>query len=413
MKNFQNQDAFEGYKIVFILLIFINTLFGCSNTQNGIESDEKILEKVIQVYNNYSQMHPNCGYQPNPSIVSHSQSLYTLTNPYMQDENEIRAINFKIRNFILDGVVTDSDNPYCGQLSIKCAAYLASFDFYCERIHFGSNSDPVLLSDPRYNYYLAYQTIYNLSVIPIAKKNFGLLKQFYDLDAFQAYANSKLLPPKYDYTGVIYSTFKYPDPTNPPSQNYNNAKYGFLFIGSAENLKSICRTIQSENLLPADVAIRFNQYLGIPPDSPDMIRTFTFVNLRNTPHAPGEKDGNIFRPCPVDGNIQTYSCSASALTIPHDCTVIPDSYDGTTVGSFLANQFYSSYCYALPNKNSGMPIYFPWTGQGFTYDWYPWHKNLMNMQGTSEYVPATNSGDNNIAVIANKSVENFVKTCEF
>ena len=187
-----------------------------------------------------------------------------------------------------------------------------------------------------------------------------------------------------------------------------------IFFSSAENLKTVCRTIQHENLSHQDAAVRFSEFLGIPPDSPDVNRVFAFFKLRNSPHVSGQSDGNMFRPCPVDGNIETSSCSGSALVIPHNCSIAPPPYDGTTVSSFLASYFYSSYCNSPPNKASGMPVYFPWTGQGFTYDWYPWHINLTNVQGTSEYVPAVNSDGDNIEVIANNiSLEDFLLTCDY
>lgn len=82
----------------------------------------------------------------------------------------------------------------------------------------------------------------------------------------------------------------------------------------------------------------------------------------------------------------------------------------------MENQYYSSYCSAPADKDSGMPIFYPWTGQGFTYDWYPWQISLNNVQGTSEYVPATNAlgpSNDNIEVIGSKSLEEFLLTCEF
>lgn len=382
----------------------------------NLSDEQKLLAKVNQVYANYSQSHPNCGYQPTPYITPYPQQMHTLTNPYIHGANELNAINFKIRNFVLDSPVRDNSDPFCGKLSIKCASLVTvvnSSNFYCERIHNGASSDPALLADPRYNNYLAYQTIYNLSVMPRAQKNFGLLKQFSNLDAFSPYSSSQIPNPSYEYNAVAFTTFPYPAPTYPLSPNYNNGNYGFLFLSSAENLKSVCQTIQHENLSHADAAVRFSEFLGIPPDSPDVVRFFTFFKLRNNPHVSGQMDGNMFRPCPVDGSIETSYCSGSALVIPHNCSNPPPPYDGTTVRSFLASYFYSSYCNSTPNRDSGMPVYFPWTGQGFTYDWYPWHISLTNVQGTSEYVPATNSGSANIEVANKKSLEDFLLTCDF
>lgn len=382
----------------------------------SISSEQTLLDKVNQVYTNYSQAHPICGYQSPPSIYSYPQQTYTLTNPYTHNVSENNAINFKIRNFLLDGHSNSSD-PSCGVLSIKCASYvtiLSSSNFYCERLHNGTSSDPALLADSRYNKYLTYQTIYNLSVMPRALKNFGLLKQFSNLDAFPPYSSSQIPNPSYEYNAVAFTTFGgYPNPTDPLSPNYNNGNLGTLFLSSAENLKSACQTIQHQNLSHDDAAVRFSEFLGIPPDSPDVSRIFVFFKLRNNPHVSGAQDGNMFRPCPVDGSIETSSCSASALIIPHNCSIPPPVYDGTTVSSFLASYFYSSYCSSTPNRNSGMPVYFPWTGQGFTYDWYPWNISLTDVQGTSEYVPATNSGGANIEVANKKSLEDFLLTCDF
>lgn len=393
----------------------LNETAGYENKEVNVAEEQRLLAQVNQVYANYSQVHPICNYQPTPGIVSYPQQRYTLTNPYAHNASEINAINFKIRNFVLDGQSASSD-PTCGLLSIKCASYvtfLNSSSYYCERVHNGTNSDPMLLEDTRYTSYLAYQTIYNQSVMPKSLKDFGLLQQFFNLDAFAPYSSTQIPNPNYAYNAVAFTTFPYPDPTTPLSPNYNNGNYGFLFLSSAENLKSVCHTIQHQNLSHEDAAVRFSEFLGIPPDSPDVVRFFTFFKLRNNPHVPGVQDGNMFRPCPLDGNIETSACSGSALAIPHNCSVSPPPYDGTTVGSFLASYFYSSYCNSTPNRDSGMPVHFPWTGQGFTYDWYPWHINLTNVQGTSEYVPATNAGGANIEVASKKSLEEFLLTCEF
>lgn len=378
--------------------------------------DQNILAKVRQVYLNYKKVHPNCGYQPNPVISFYPQQIYTLVNPYIHGAKEINAINFKIRNFVITSPVIDKTDPYCGKLTVKCASYvryMSSSNYYCERIHKEKRSEPSLLSDPRYNNYIAYQTIYNQSVMPRALKNFGLLKQFFNLDAFPPFSTFQTPNPNYEYDAVSFTTFIYPDPTDPLSPNYNNGNYGFLFLSSAENLKSICKTIQNQNLSRSDAAVRFNQFLGLPPDSPDVVRSFIFFKLRNNPHVSGKKDGNMFRPCPIDGHIETTTCSGSALMIPHDCSVAPLPYDGTTVSSFNANYFYSVYCNTTPNINSGMPVLYPWTGQGFTYDWYPWNISLINVQGTSEYVPAENSGTYNIEVAKKISLENFLLTCDY
>jgi hypothetical protein len=402
---------------IHLLALLTTTLF-LSNIAYSEEdrinpSDEqKLLAKVNQVYVNYSSAHPNCGFQPTPTINTYPQQMYLLTNPYTHSGNEINAINFKIRNFVLDGH-SGNGGPYCGIISIKCASFVSSINsanYYCERIHNGNSSDPSLLVDPRYTNYLAYQTIYNLSVMTRAQKNFGLLKQFSNLDAFPPYPS--VPNPSYEYSAVAYATYAYPNPTNPPSPNYNNTIYA-VFLGSANNLKAVCQTIQHENLSLADATIRFNQFFGIPPDSPDVVRSFAFFKLRNNPHVSGQADGNMFRPCPIDGNIETSSCSGSALAIPHDCSIVPPTYNGTTINSFLPSYFYSSYCSTTANSNSGMPVHFPWTGQGFTYDWYPWNINLINVQGESEYVTANNStGLNNIVVTNKKSIAAFLSTCD-
>lgn len=399
-------------KLLFLLaatVIFSNFVH---SEEVRLADEQNLLGKVYQVYANYSLSHPTCGYQPNPSVVTYPQQTFTLSNPYTHGANELDAINFKIRNFVLNSPVSD---PSCGPLSIKCASlvsFLNSPNFYCERIHNGTSSDPSLLTDPRYNNYLAYQAIYYLSVMPRAQQYFGLLEQFYPLDAFPPYSSSQIPNPNYEYNAVAYSTYDYPAPTNPPTPNYSNGDHA-VFLGSAENLKAVCQTIQNENLSIQDAAVRFNQYFGIPPDSPDVLRTFTFFKLRNNPHVSGQTDGNMFRPCPVDGNIETTSCSASALIIPHNCNTAPPAYDGTTVSSFLAFQYYSAYCNTTPNRNSGMPILYPWTGQGFTYDWYPWNISLINVQGSSEYIPATNSDGANIEVINKQTITNFLLTCDF
>lgn len=393
------------------LFVLLPTILFFSNITYA-DNEQQLLAKVNQVYVNYKNAHPACSFQASPAIITYPQQTYLLTNPYRHSAKEINSINFKVRNFVLNGRSGSSD-PSCGILSIKCDSFVSSVNssnYYCERLHNGSSSDSSLLSDPKYNNYLAYQTIYNTSVMPRALKNFGLLQQFFNLDAFPPYPSSP--NPSYEYNAVIYSTFTgYPDPTNPPTPNYNNGNRGTLFFGSAANLISVCQTIQNQNLSLSDAAVRFDQFFGLPPDSPDSSRSFTFFKLRNNPHVSGQADGNMFRPCPIDGNLETTSCSGSALSIPHSCSIAQPTYDGTTVSSFLPFYFYSAYCNTTPNSSSGMPVLFPWTGQGFTYDWYPWHINLTNVQGGSEYVPATNSDGANIEVIKKKSLAEFISTC--
>lgn len=388
---------------------------------NTLNERFQLRAKVLQVYENYSASNSVCNYQPDPKYYIYPQTTYTLTNPYAPQANEEMAFRFKIRNFVINGPQI-SGHPECGKISIKCASYqkFSTFsNFYCERIHNGLSSEPALLSNPQYNKYLAYQTIYNNSVMPKAKKYFGWLTQFYPLDTFSPYSESQVPNPSYEYSGAIYtgSPQFYPDPINPPppnTPNYNNGGYGGLFIGSAENLKSICQSIRYDNLSLEDAGIRFNESLGLPPDSPDVQRTFVFVKLRNNPHISGNADGNMFRPCPIDGNLYGLSCPVSALVIPHDCNTPPPPYDGTTVSLFLMNQYYSSYCNATPNKQSGMPIHYPWTGQGFTYDWYPWNIYSKNVQGASEYVAAiNNTGNYNIQVNKQISLTDFLSTCDF
>ncbi len=404
------QQTIIGLVSAFVLS---GSVYAAQNSRDTLESEQSLMAKVNRVYVNFSNSHSVCAFQASPTIASFPQQAYLLTNPYSSAPGEVKAFNFKIRNFVLDGHSVNAD-PYCGLISIKCASHVTavnSSNFYCERIRNGTSSNPALLSEPVYNKYIAYQTIYNFTVMPRAKKDFGLLKQFSPLTAFPPYTGA---PPDPDYVfdAVIYSTFGYPNPTAPPTPNYNNGNYGFLYLGSAQNVKAVCQSIQHDNLSLRDAAVRFNELFGLPPDSPDVIRSFTFFKLRNNPHVSGLQDGNMFRPCPADGSIQTSYCSTSALTIPHDCSVVPPPYNGTTLNTFLPSYFYSSYCNTTPNSNSGAVSHFPWTAQGFTYDWYPWNIRLTNVQGAAEYVAATNSGGDNLEVTSKKTLANFLSTCD-
>lgn len=399
---------------LFLTALFLSPLAHANKSGGALYDEKKVLVKVTEVYKHYRESHPNCNYQATPDISIYHEQSYTLVNPYQQGKTEVKSIDFRMRNFVLESTDSNQSDPYCGPVSVKCASYgdfLNSSDFYCERIHQGKRSDPGLLMDQRYNQYLAYEALYYLSVMSTAQKNFGLLAQYTSLDAFRPYSPSQGPNPSYEYEAVSYSTFNYPAPTGAP--NYNNGQYGFLFLGSAENLKTICKTIQHDQLSDYDAGVRFNQYLGIPPDSPDVIRKFTWFKLRNNPHESGRADGNMFRPCPDDGNISSLSCAVSALVVPHDCNNPPLPYDGTTVRSFLENQYYGSYCNTTPNSHSGMPVLYPWTGQGFTYDWYPWHVGVQRVQGASEYIPATNAGSDNIEVLKQQSLHDFLERCEF
>ena len=400
--------------IVLVILSWFNNLAYSEDVGLKVYDEQKLLATVNEVYDHYSQSHPACAYQSDPSITAYPEQHYRLVNPYTHAVNELISIDFTIRDFVLNSPVRHAEDPFCGEISIKCASYgsfLKSSAFHCERIHHGKGSDHALLADARYNQYLAYETIYYLFAMPTAQSHFGLMEQSDALDAFPHYSRSEHGNPQYEYHAVAYSTFSYPAPTGLP--NYNNGRYGFLFLGSAENLKHMCKTIKNDHLSSYDAGVRFNQFLGIPPDSPDVTRTFTLFKLRNNPHVPGQADGNMFRPCPADGNIETPACSASAIFIPHDCSVPPPPYDGTTVNSFMENQYYSSYCNKTANIHSGIPILYPWTGEGFTYDWYPWQMSLTHVQGASEYIPAINSGSDNIEVVHQITLNDFLLTCDF
>lgn len=378
--------------------------------------EDNVMNQVRKIYDNYRASQPNCGYPEIPNILGYPEGSYTLTNPYNQMAGlPNSSLEFKIRDFSIGA--SDKPEPQCGKLAVVCASLDkgdTSSGYYCERLHNGLSSDESLFSNPKYTKYMAYQTIYYQSAMPAAQKNFGKLEKKNPLDAFKFYSPSKSNT-TYDYYAVAYtgSPQYYPNPaTKPDAPNYSNGNYG-LFLGSASNMKSLCLDMKNKKYSLEDARIRISQFLGLPADSPDVTRKLVLFNLRNNPHKSGLNDGNMFRPCPVGGNLYTGYCLAPATTIPQDCSRPPAPYDGVSVSSFLANQYYSSYCNTKPNAQSGTPTLYPWTGQGFTYDWAPWNTSNQ-VQGTSEYVAAGNVGkSNNMIVTKQVSLEDFLSSCEF
>lgn len=381
------------------------------------QEEDNIMAQVRKIYDNYRASQPSCGYPENPDILGYPEGSYTLGNPYNQITGaHSSSLEFKIRDFSIGA--SDKPEPQCGKLSVVCASLNKSktspSDYYCERLHNGLSSEDSLLSNPKYNKYIAYQTIYYRTAMPAAKKDFGKLEKPKSLDAFKFFSPSKPNS-SYDYGAVVYTASPqyYPNPATPPvAPNYNNGGYG-LFVGSAANMKSLCLDMKNKKYSLEDARIRISQFLGLPADSPDVTRKLVFFNLRNNPHKTSVNDGNMFRPCPRGGNLYSGYCLESVATIPQDCSNAPSPYDGVTVSLFLANQYYSSYCNTKPNAQSGTVTLYPWTGQGFTYDWDPW-KAPNEVQGTSEYVAAANIGNpNNMIVTKQLSLEDFLSSCEF
>ncbi len=377
--------------------------------------EDKLMAEVHKIYDNYRASQPICDYPEEPDILSYPEGSYTLTNP-SPTSGTSSSLPFTIRSFSIEA--SDSPRPQCGKLSVECASIDSnnnpSAEFYCERLHNGLTSDDSLLGSPEYDKYLAYQTIYYKKAMPTAQKNFGSLEKPKPLDAFPFYSPSKP-GTNYGYYAIAYTAFAqfYPNPSTPQSApNYNNGNYA-LFLGSAKNFQSLCVDMKNKQLPIEDARIRINQFLGLPTDSPDVTRTLVVFQLRNNPHKPGLNDGNLFRPCPSGGNLYSGYCMVPAETVPHDCNIAPAPYDGVSVSSFLANQYYSSYCNSLPNAQSGSVTLYPWTGQGFTYDWNPW--NTTNQaQGSSEYVGSSNMGNtDNMIVTKQIALVDFLSSCDF
>jgi hypothetical protein len=114
-----------------------------------------------------------------------------------------------------------------------------------------------------------------------------------------------------------------------------------------------------------DLALRLRQLLGLHPGS--QFTSFVVMTV---------KAGDIFRPTANPDPTTTLPC---ACPIPANCgEAFPDTVSDAHV-RWLAEKMLSSY---VLSESSLIPVGYPWTRLGYTYDWKPG----SNKYGASEYV---------------------------
>jgi hypothetical protein len=148
-----------------------------------------------------------------------------------------------------------------------------------------------------------------------------------------------------------------------PSSDFNYALGGDTWLTLEPMLKNFCtnfvNTVSSD---PAALTLRLEQRLGLPPVS-SKTHFAVFEIDASSPNS-GKK---IFRPC---GNTSTATTSCS-VGIKDD-------------NLFLYRQYYQSY-------GTTLPVQYPWTSLGYTFDWAPDPNTLGRRDsyvriGESEYV---------------------------
>lgn len=249
--------------------------------------------------------------------------------------------------------ITDSGGLH--PQNIACGSSL-NYGVYCTN-YFGSTT----LTEAQNNY-LAYRLLEEYFV-NIAKANF-----------FTSY-NYTLLPINTADQSVpnviFYTTF-----TGYPSSGTYNVGTHELWIASFDEFKSAIAN-DANNVCddPSSAVYRFYELFGLPPDVPGTSdRYFVLANLpvqQSTVTTTG-----IFRPC------TSFDITSTTCATPLSFSSIPTGEE--QYYSWVAGQ----YKWAYVDTTNTDSAHYPWSAQGFTYNWYPWRSNAY---GLSEYVVAKNT----------------------
>lgn len=137
-----------------------------------------------------------------------------------------------------------------------------------------------------------------------------------------------------------------------------------VWVTGGNEVRDKCRTFHS------NVALRLQQLFGLPPYTTDPppekeVRQFVILN-----HVPAN---SVIRPCP-DTRVETTQCSGTTFPDTPPPNMPPDYF------AWFAKNVVSSWQLPAAGKP---PSGFPWTRQGYTYDWAPEAKSRY---GVSEYV---------------------------
>jgi hypothetical protein len=137
-----------------------------------------------------------------------------------------------------------------------------------------------------------------------------------------------------------------------------------VWVTAVPEVQQTCRGFSG------DLELRLRQFFGLHPNA-----TFTtFVVMK-------VKAGDIFRPTANPDPTTTLPC---ACPIPANCgEAFPETVSDAHI-QWFANQMLNSY---VLSESSAIPMGYPWTRLGYTYDWKPG----ANKYGASEYVIRKNS----------------------
>ena len=249
--------------------------------------------------------------------------------------------------------ITDSggNNPQ----SIDCGSSL-NYGVYCTN-YFNSTT----LTDAQ-NSYLAYRTLEEYFV-NAAKANF-FVNYNYTLSPINSADQS--VP-----NVIFYTTF-----TGYPSSGTYNVGTHELWIASFDEFKSAIAN-DANNVCddPSSAVYRFYELFGLPPDVPGTSDRY-FV-LANVPvQQSSVTTTGIFRPC------TSFDITSTTCATPLSFSSIPTGEE--QYYSWVAGQ----YKWAYVDTTNTDSAHYPWSAQGFTYNWYPWRSNAY---GLSEYVVAKNT----------------------
>ncbi|HVE59752.1 MAG TPA: hypothetical protein VNB22_23270 [Pyrinomonadaceae bacterium] len=133
-----------------------------------------------------------------------------------------------------------------------------------------------------------------------------------------------------------------------------------VWVTVVPEVQTICRSFSD-----VDLALRLRQLLGLHPGK--NINNFVVFSV---------KEGDIFRPAANPDPTTVLPCSSD---IPTNCgEIFPNNVSPEHI-KWMANQMLSSY---VISESTLIPIGYPWTRLGYTYDWKP----SANKYGASEYI---------------------------
>jgi hypothetical protein len=155
-----------------------------------------------------------------------------------------------------------------------------------------------------------------------------------------------------------------PDPTIDPRR--------FMWVSLPDELRALCRG-------RPNALLAMQQALGLPPETRDDVRVFTFY----------VRPMDMFRPCASSPDTSTAECSMDLPAQPNSAHSVAEH--------FVLRQMMKSY-----RSGFGDPGY-PFTAMGWSYNW---DAQSSTHQGVSEYVV---KADADISDVASVDPETFCR----